>query len=537
MSDALRRLKQACARVEAPRRRGTAYLVAKDLALTCAHVVEHSSQPWDLCLHFLDRDAPVRATVLDRDSQVDWALLKLDSPLDRRPLALASAPGPLGAAWLTYGFPELAGTAGLPLDGKIADPAGLDRLNRPALVLTCPAAQGERIHGFSGAPLLIDGLVAGHLRYILYDDRPDAPPNPLVALMTVYATASNLFARRMPASVGAPVRPPPPPPATSAYDPRSFVQRPEERKILHNLTAQGAPAVLWAPEKFGKTWLMRRVEEQLCSGSPPPRVVLIDLLEFGAADRKSLAAFLQAASVRVAAKLRLDPKSLAASERASASLRLTQMMERTILPAEPTPLVLGIDHADTLLRHSWNDDFMGLLRSWANNATSPPWSQLRLLVATSTAPGLLTRDINKSPFVLSTPIELSDLTGEQIRQMAGFYDLTWSQEDLDCLRSLVGGHPYLVRLAMDQARLDGSAVARMVDGDDHQGKLFDPYLDHYRSRLRPELLAALRDVHQDPRAVLTQQSREKLVKGGLIERDRAGGYVLRYRLYERLLRV
>ena len=54
---------------------------------------------------------------------------------------------------------------------------------------------------------------------------------------------------------------------------------------------------------------------------------------------------------------------------------------------------------------------------------------------------------NSSPFNVGIPINLPEFTPEQVADLAGRHRLNWGREEGEKLREMVGGHPYLVRLA------------------------------------------------------------------------------------------
>jgi hypothetical protein len=166
-------LKQACGLVASGSERGTAYLVDERHMVTCEHVVRNG--------------LPV--TVQMGEMKFDVASIKADVNADCAVLELKQAAvgiarlqivgAPPGFEWLAYGFPGLAGDIALPLQGTIQDPKGLDVLRRPALVLysdQAAAAQGPPLGGFSGSPVMVGGMVVGHLKRVLSSrDRPGRP--------------------------------------------------------------------------------------------------------------------------------------------------------------------------------------------------------------------------------------------------------------------------------------------------------------------------------------------------------------------------
>ncbi|WP_414578826.1 AAA-like domain-containing protein [Anabaena sp. CCY 9402-a] len=119
-----------------------------------------------------------------------------------------------------------------------------------------------------------------------------------------------------------------------------------------------------------------------------------------------------------------------------------------IFPQIGTPLVLACDEVDQVFSYpEVSQGFFGLLRSCHEEANNRDiWKQLRLVIVHSTENyGPL--DINHSPFNVGESIELAEFTPAQVKDLAQRHQLDWNDELVKQLMAMVGGHPYLVRLA------------------------------------------------------------------------------------------
>jgi TIR domain/Trypsin-like peptidase domain len=168
-------LRPACATVVSGAERGTGYLIDERHVMTCEHVVRGGGA---VTVQLGERKFTVKAPATVIDADADCAVLELTEPATGvTPLQIVSAP--TGLEWIAYGFPGLAGEIGLPLNGTIQDPQGMDVMRRPALVLysdQAAAGQGPPLGGFSGSPVMVAGLVVGHLKRVLSSkDRPGRP--------------------------------------------------------------------------------------------------------------------------------------------------------------------------------------------------------------------------------------------------------------------------------------------------------------------------------------------------------------------------
>lgn len=174
------RLKSACALLAAGDARGTGFLVSPDYLLTCHHVVRDAIQS-PICVYFSHGQAVASVELIDEAN--DCALLRLARPIapDRAiPLPLAVGTSIKGIAWEGYGFPAVTGQAGLLMDGQVQDPSGQDPSLREAIVLrSANITAGSWLSGFSGSPVLVDGLVIGQMRQII----PDAAGGAQMAIL------------------------------------------------------------------------------------------------------------------------------------------------------------------------------------------------------------------------------------------------------------------------------------------------------------------------------------------------------------------
>lgn len=334
------------------------------------------------------------------------------------------------------------------------------------------------------------------------------------------------------------------PPPRSAYDPEWYLSRPdEETRAIGALRYPGAAVLFQAPELFGKTWLMEHILHQIAERG---RIVNLNLRAFASEEVKaSFGLFL-----REFARQILDETSHHPASEKAALLEdawsysnnpidsLNRLMEREILTSfRPERwLILCIDGADGLGRRPYLGDFFALLRAWMEEATRPPWSALRLLMSLSTSPALLIDNVHQSAFYVAEKIELGDFDGKQLVELSAKHHVAWTEADLAPLIALIGGHPYLVRLALYEASLFGRSISELIDP---RSRVFREWLKHCDRILRQDamLYGQFQRVVGDPTASLDLDAAERLRRAGLIiEDDESGGYHARYPLYHRLVR-
>ncbi|MBE9192875.1 AAA-like domain-containing protein [Gloeocapsopsis crepidinum LEGE 06123] len=228
-----------------------------------------------------------------------------------------------------------------------------------------------------------------------------------------------------------------------------YVERfPSDTDCYKTIVQPGALIRIEASRRMGKTSLMARILDQVATKGY--RTVL---LNFQLADKtifQDLNKFLQwfCASVGLSVQM---PNRLANywSETFGSKISSKMYFEQYLLAETTQPLVLGLDEVDLLFQYpEIADEFFGMLRTWHEEAKNREiWKRLRLIVAHSTQI-YIPLNVNKSPFNVGLPIELRAFTSSQVQDLALRYGLDWSSEEAEQLIAQVGGHPYLVQLAL-----------------------------------------------------------------------------------------
>ena len=177
-------LLNACWPIAWRNKRGTGYLVASDLIVTCWHVLPDDAR---LGEKFKIEKAVVEdrgadgiqrvgvrsgeAEVIRLDQDSDIAVLRLTPPTDISPLQLANkSEWSLGSKWFGAGYPiEARVFPCVPFHGELVG-LGIDQLGKPSVMLfssEAAAGEGTGLKGFSGSPVVVDGLVVGHVKRIV----------------------------------------------------------------------------------------------------------------------------------------------------------------------------------------------------------------------------------------------------------------------------------------------------------------------------------------------------------------------------------
>ncbi|HAG84592.1 MAG TPA: molecular chaperone Tir, partial [Cyanobacteria bacterium UBA12227] len=276
-----------------------------------------------------------------------------------------------------------------------------------------------------------------------------------------------------------------------------YVERPSiEDRCYEAIAKPGSLIRIKAPRQMGKTSLMARIlhhATQQGYATVPLTFQLADSKLFTDLDR-----FLQWFCAFISLELQL-PDRLADYWNGifASKVSCRSYFERYLLANMTNPLVLGLDEVDRVFQYpELAADFFGLLRAWHEEAKNREiWRKLRLVVVHSTEV-YLPMDINQSPFNVGLPIELPEFQVEQVQDLAHRHGLAWGTTEVDQLMAMVGGHPYLIRLALYHiARQEITLPELLITAPTDTGL----YSDHLRRHLwnlsqHPELANALKKV-------------------------------------------
>lgn len=230
---------------------------------------------------------------------------------------------------------------------------------------------------------------------------------------------------------------------TEAYIERS----PVEANCYQELTKPGSLIRIKAPQGMGKTRLVNQILKH--AKTQGYQTITWNLQQPNAEVLQNLDKLLRSLCEKVRRKLRLqDSVSESWDEFASANDNCTYYFEDYVLEALETPLVLALDNVDEIFRYpEIASDFLKLLRSWHEEAKNNDlWQNLHLIVAHSTE-AYIAMDTNHSPFNVGLPVELPEFNQEQVQEFSYQYGLNLSNEEIEQLMAMVGGHPYLVQKA------------------------------------------------------------------------------------------
>ncbi|NER81745.1 MAG: hypothetical protein F6K42_19720 [Leptolyngbya sp. SIO1D8] len=226
-----------------------------------------------------------------------------------------------------------------------------------------------------------------------------------------------------------------------------YVERsPIEQDCFQTIVNPSALIRIKAPRQVGKSSLIARVLDH--AQQQGYRTVNLSFQEADGDIFESLEGLLQWLCASVAYTLGL-PDQLANywTGPLAKKQKCSNYLQDYIFAKVPVPLVLGMDEVDQVFQYpTIARDFFGLLRAWHEKKNDPTWQKLRLII-THSKEVYVPLDINQSPFNVGLAIELPEFTPEQVEDLAQRHGLCLKHHLKD-LMQMLGGHPYLIRVAL-----------------------------------------------------------------------------------------
>jgi len=301
---------------------------------------------------------------------------------------------------------------------------------------------------------------------------------------------------------------------------RFYIPRPpyEDDAIAAVLQA-GALIRIKAPRQMGKTSLMARILQrgrQAGHSTVPLSFQLADSTIVRDLDRLL---FWLCANIGRRLGLAQRPREIWEDLYGSTD-NCTIYFEDCVLPHLKQPLVLGLDEVDRVFLYpAIAADFFSLLRAWYEAGKDRPlWQQLRLVVVHPTEV-YVPLDLNRSPFNVGVSVELPEFSSAQVLHLAQLHHLPWTLTEVQALMAMVGGHPYLVRLALYHIARGYLTLSEFLATAPTEAGLYGDHLRRHLWQLEqyPELEGAMEDVVTSKTPVRLQAAMDfKLHSMGLV---------------------
>lgn len=277
-----------------------------------------------------------------------------------------------------------------------------------------------------------------------------------------------------------------------------YIERPPiEEHSFAQITQPGSLIRIRAPRQMGKTSLMLRILEQ--AQNQEFQTITVNLQKAEHSVFTSLDKFLRWFCATVTRRLKLQSElDEYWDEDIGSKVSSTLYFESYLLEEIESPIVLAIDELDKIFEYpEIYRDFLPLLRSWYEDAKELEiWQKLRLVVVMATE-AYVDLPISQSPFNVGLPIKLPEFTAEQIQDLAQRHGLNWTKEtEAEKLMAIVGGHPYLIRLALYHLALKEVALEAFLKEALTLDGIYSDYLRSHLTTLNKnsELMLPLQQV-------------------------------------------
>lgn len=274
-------------------------------------------------------------------------------------------------------------------------------------------------------------------------------------------------------------------------DSNLYISRPPVEELAYGEIVQpGSFICVKAPRKMGKTSLNLRILDR--AANLGYKNVNLDFQQADKAVFATLDKFLRWFCANVSRELgveaRLDDYW---DEEMGSKVSCSLYFEAHLLSSLESAVVIILNEVDLVFEHpEIAADFLPLLRSWYEQAKRVDiWQKLRLVLTYSTEI-IVPLKLSQSPFNVGLPLKLSPFTKEQVQDLAVRHDLNWMDErNIDRLMEMVGGHPYLVRLALYHLALDGEAqsLELLLQQAPTEAGIYNSHLRQYVSILQEDL--------------------------------------------------
>ena len=280
-----------------------------------------------------------------------------------------------------------------------------------------------------------------------------------------------------------------------------YIERPpSETQAYKEVLHPGALIVIKSPLNMGKTSLMTRILAQGRSQSCHTVSLNFQLAE--ASILSDLDKFLRWLMANITLQLGMKSEIDQYWDRdLGAKISCTNYFQQYILEQLDSPLILALDEVNHLFDYpEIAQEFLPMIRFWHEEANhAAVWQQLRIIVVNSTD-AYIPLDIDQSPFNLGLPLTLSEFNLEQVQELAHRHqfllEVTNLEQSLSSLMEMVGGYPYLIRLAFYALSTQKITFQQLLAEAPTPSGIYRNHLQSYCLRITkyPELVSVFRQV-------------------------------------------
>ncbi|MEC4818333.1 MAG: AAA-like domain-containing protein [Scytonema sp. PMC 1069.18] len=307
-----------------------------------------------------------------------------------------------------------------------------------------------------------------------------------------------------------------------------YIHRPPLEELVYAEIGQpGCLIRIKAPRKMGKSSLLNRIIAHC--GTKGHNTVYLDFQEADEAIFGSLDKFLRWFCVNISRQLNIASNlDDYWDEDMGSKVSCKIYFEAYLLEQINSPLVLAMNEVNRVFEHpDIAHDFLPMLRFWYEQTKQHlAWEKLRLVVVHTTEIYIPLK-LNQSPFNVGLTISLPPFTLEQVRELAQRYGVDWLASEsgmqlLAPIHTMVGGHPYLVSLALYHLRQGDMKLEVLLQTASTPSGIYSQHLRELLTLLQaePQLMSAMQQVVMSDESVeLDAIAAYKLESMGLVQLD------------------
>ncbi|MEH2247108.1 AAA-like domain-containing protein [Nostoc sp.] len=282
-----------------------------------------------------------------------------------------------------------------------------------------------------------------------------------------------------------------------------YINRPPlEELVCNEILHPGCLIRIKAPRKMGKSSLLNRMIAY--AREQGYQIVYLDFQEADEDVFASLDKFLRWFCVNVSRQLNLLPCiddfwDTEMGSKVSCKIYFEAYLLQYI---DHSPVVLALNEVHRVFEHpNIAQDFLPMLRCWHEQAKQDQiWQKLRMVVVHTTEI-YIPLNLNQSPFNVGITITLPPFTLNQVQYLALRYGLHCAADSegakrLVPLQTMLGGHPYLVSLALYHLCQKQITLEVLLETASTPVGIYSQHLRELLTLLQkePELMSAMQQV-------------------------------------------
>ena len=240
-------------------------------------------------------------------------------------------------------------------------------------------------------------------------------------------------------------------PEIAASSSSFYIERsPIESICYETILKPGSLIRIKGAKWMGKTSLIKRILEQ--GNMQAQKTVYLDFNSVKRSTLQNIDKLLRWMFLMISRQLRIEKADNWDTDIINSDEN-TLYFEKYILNKMRADVIIALDNIDRLFCfQNVAIKFLKILNTWHETAKSDRcWSKLKLILSHSIK-ARIPVDIQQSPFNAGVPVLLEEFNYEQVNILANLCQIDLDKLEISRLMDEVGGHPYLIRLAIYQMK-------------------------------------------------------------------------------------